>query len=172
MKAWRGGDEREEHDLGLTDDDVEVKTTISESRYHWISTLDQLRPTVGRRLWLLSIQLTGAGASEAARLPDVVARVDGQLPSELRTSFQARVGRTRYRRAQPHDSFRLLRLRNMPACFLVDGDFPRIDRNILSRGGAPVAGIGEVNYAIRLDGMTPAADPPAALVGLGQGDHR
>jgi hypothetical protein len=60
----------------------------------------------------------------------------------------------------------------MPACFLVDGDFPRIDRNILSRGGAPVAGIGEVNYAIRLDGMTPAADPPAALVGLGQGDHR
>lgn len=172
MKAWRGGDEWEEHDLGLADDDVEVKTTTSDSRHHWISTLDQLQPTVGRKLWLLSIQLTGAGASEAARLPDVVARVEGQLPSELQASFRSRIGRTRYRLAQPHDSFRLLRLRSTPACFLVDGDFPRIDRDILARGGALVAGLGEVNYAIRLDGMTPAADPPAALLGFGQEDHR
>lgn len=172
MKAWRGGDEWEEHDLGLAGDDVEVKTTTSDNRHHWISTLDQLKPTLGRKLWLLSIQLTGAGASEAARLPDVVAQVEEQLPSELQISFRSRIARTRYQPAQPHDSFRLLRLRSIPACFLVDENFPRIDRDILARGGAPVAGLAEVNYAIRLDGLTPNADRPAALHGLGEGDHR
>lgn len=171
MKAWRGGDEPEEHDLGLADDDIEVKTTTSENRRHWISTLDQLRPTLGRKLWLLSIQLTGAGASEAARLPDVMARVEGQLPGELRSTFRSRIARTRYRPEQPHDSFRLLRLRSTPACFLVDGDLPRIDRDILARGGALVAGLDEVNYAIRLDGIAPAGDPPAALLGFGQEDQ-
>ncbi|MGH3927264.1 MAG: PD-(D/E)XK motif protein, partial [Pseudonocardiaceae bacterium] len=172
MKAWRGGDEWEEHDLGLADDDVEVKTTTSDGRHHWISTLDQLQPTIGRKLWLLSIQLTGAGASKAARLPDVVACVEEQLPSELQVSFQSRIARTHYRSTQTYDSFRLLRLRSTPACFLVDGDFPRIDRDILARAGASVAGIDEVNYAIRLDGMTPATDPPAALLGFGEGDNR
>lgn len=172
MKAWRGGDEAEEHDLGLADDDVEIKTTTSESRRHWINTLHQLRPTLGRKLWLLSIQLTGAGASEAARLPDMMACLEGRLPSELQATFQSRIARTSYQPEQPHDSFRLLRLRSTPACFFVDEDFPRIDHDILVRGGALVAGIDEVNYAICLDGMAPAADPPTALLGLGQEDYR
>ncbi|PZS11461.1 MAG: hypothetical protein DLM60_24120 [Pseudonocardiales bacterium] len=167
MKAWRGGDEREEHDFGLADDDVEVKTTTADSRRHWISSLDQMRPTAGRKLWVLSIQLTGAGASEAARLPDVMARVEKQLPAELRNAFWSRIVRTRYRPEQPHDTFRLLRMRSTPACFLVDENFPRIDRDILARGGAPVAGLGEVNYVILLDSTAPAVDPPAALLGFG-----
>jgi hypothetical protein len=170
LNAWRGGDQTEEHDLGLADDDVEIKTTTAESRRHWISTLDQLKPTVGRRLWLLSIQLTGAGASDAERLPDVIARVEAQLPVGLRSTFQSRLARSPYRPGQPHDSFRLLRLRSAPACFLVDGDFPRIDHDILLAGGATVAAIDDVNYVIRLDGRTPAADPPAPLRDLGLED--
>lgn len=170
LRTWRGGDETEEHDLGLADDDVEIKTTTADSRRHWISTLDQLEPSIGRLLWLLSIQLTGAGASQAVRLPDVIARVEAQLPVSLQSSFQARIARTRYRPEQPYDSFRLLRFRSEPACFLVDAGFPRIDRATLVRGGAEVSAIDEVSYTIRLDGMTPAANPPSALRGFGQKD--
>lgn len=166
MGAWRGGDRTEEHDLGLPDDDVEIKTTTSDSRRHWIGSLDQLRPTLGRPLWVLSIQLTGAGASRAERLPDVVARVEAQLPDALAGTFRTRVAGTRYRPEQPRDSFRLLRLRSRPACFRVAGDFPRIDRDVLVHGGAAVSGIDEVDYLIRLDGRTPDAEPPPALLGL------
>jgi hypothetical protein len=167
LQAWRGGDGTEEHDLGLADDDVEIKTTTADRRRHWISSLDQLQPTVGRKLWLLSIQLTAAGASRAERLPDVIEGVEAQLPADLRSTFQARLARTRYRPEQRHDSFLLLRLRSTPACFLVDAGFPRIDRDILAKGGAALSSIDEVNYAVRLDGLTPTANPPAPLHGLG-----
>jgi hypothetical protein len=168
LQAWRGGDQTEEHDLGLADDDIEIKTTTADQRRHWISSLGQLRPTAGRRLWLLSIQLTGAGASLAERLPEVIARLEAQLPPGLQDAFRTRLARTRHRPGQRPDSFRLLRLRSEPACYLVDDAFPRIDRAILTSGGAAVSGIDEVSYAIRLDGLTPAGDPPAPLRGFGQ----
>jgi hypothetical protein len=43
LAAWRGGSE--EHDFGLVDCDIEVKTTTAESRTHRISSLGQLQPT-------------------------------------------------------------------------------------------------------------------------------
>lgn len=167
LRAWRGGDEAEEHDLGLADGDVEIKTTTAEDRRHWIGSLDQLRPTLGRPLWLLSIQLTGAGASQAERLPDLIARVGSQLPTGLHATFKARIARTRYRVDQPNERFLLLRLRSAPACFLVEGDFPRIDRDTLIGGGAAISGIDEVSYAIRLDGRK-LASGPTPLRGLAQ----
>lgn len=168
LQAWRGGDQKEEHDLGLPEDDVEIKTTTANERRHWISSLDQLQPTTGRRLWLLSIQLTGAGASQAERLPELVGRVEAQLPSGLQDVIRTRLARTRYRAEQRPDSFRLLRLRSEPACFLVDVAFPRIDRGILASGGAAVDSIDEVSYAIRIDGLKPATDLPAPLRGFGK----
>lgn len=167
LQAWRGGDETEEHDFGLTDDDVEIKTTTSDQRRHWIGSLDQLQPTMGRQLWLLSIQLTGAGAGYAERLPNVIERIEAQLPAAFRITFQTRLAGTRYRAEQRPDSFRLLRLRSEPACYLVDSSFPRIDRAILAGGGAALSSIDEVNYAIRLDGLTPHPNPPAPLSGFG-----
>jgi len=170
LRAWRGGDQAEEHDLGLAEDDVEIKTTTADTRRHWISSLAQLEPSVGRPLWLLSIQLTGAGASQAERLPDVIARVEEHLPASLRKLFHARLSSTCYRPGQQYDNFRLLRPRSAPACFLVDAGFPRIDRATLIRGGANVSSIDEVSYVIRLDGLIPAANPPAALREFGQKD--
>ncbi len=168
LRAWRGGDQSEEHDIGLAEDDVEVKTTTADRRRHWISSLNQLRPTLGRQLWVLSIQLTAAGASRAERLPDVIARVEAQLPAGLRGTFQARIARTRYRPDQAHESFRLLRLRSKPAIYLVDAAFPRIDHDILKNGGAGIDRIDEVSYAINLDGLTLGNNPPRPFRGLGE----
>ncbi|MGY2082796.1 PD-(D/E)XK motif protein [Blastococcus sp. SYSU DS0539] len=166
LSAWRGGDSVEEHDFGFPGDDVEVKTTTSESRRHWIGSLEQLEPTLGRPLWLLSVQVTGAGASEGRRLPDLIDVIADKLPPELRSVFDARLGATRYRPEQPRDSFRLLRLRSAPACFRVDDNFPVLTRGLLRNGGADVDRIRDVSYTVALDNMARAATIPKPLRGF------
>lgn len=168
LLAWRGGDEAEEHDLGLEDGDVEIKTTTSENRRHWISSLTQLVPSKGRPLWLLSIQITGAGAGKALRLPDLVEQISGKLEGAQRTIFEARLEGSRYRRQQPRDRFRLFALRSTPSLFHVDEQFPRIDPTVLEQGGAQLDNIAEVSYTVLLDGVSPATQWPAPLTGLGQ----
>lgn len=163
LKAWRGGDQKEEHDFGLEEHDIEVKTTTADSRRHWIGSLNQLRPTIDRPLWLVSIQLTDAGVSHAQRLPDLVGLIEQQLSIPLQGIFGRRLTTAGFHLDQPTDSYRLLRLRTAPACFLVEGKFPRIDREILNSGGAVVSRIGEVSYTIELDGLDPSPEPPLAL---------
>ena len=163
LTAWRGGDQNEEHDFGLEEHDIEVKTTSADSRRHWIGSLNQLRPTIGRPLWLVSIQLTAAGASHARRLPDLVGLIEQLLSVPLRGTFRQRLTTAGFRPDQPTDSYRLLRLRTAPECFQVENQFPRINREILTVGGAVVSRIGEVSYTIDLDGLDPTAEPPAAL---------
>ena len=69
MNSWRGP-LGEEHDFGLPNADLEVKTTLSERRAHWISTATQLVPTGKRPLYLLSIQITGAALDAGHTLPN------------------------------------------------------------------------------------------------------
>lgn len=166
LTAWRGGDMTEEHDFGLPEADVEVKTTTSEARRHWIGSLDQLRPSPDRPLWLASLQLTGAGAGagSAERLPDLIDRVREKLPEPLRSVLDARLRGTRYNPDQPHDSFRLLTLRSRPAFFAVDDRLPCLTRRLLQAGGV-LPGVEDVSYVIRLDDQQPST-PPSALVGL------
>jgi hypothetical protein len=163
LAAWRGGDQTEEHDFGLAADDLEVKTTTSEARRHWIGSLGQLRPTPDRALWLMSIQVTAAGAGDGFRLPDLVAAAENKLLPGAAATFRDRIGRTNYAPTQPHDTYRLLRLRTAPACFEVSDDFPRLDDELLDRGGADRSRIEEVSYSILLDGLHKAANPPSAI---------
>lgn len=171
LRAWRGGDQNEEHDLGLKDDDVEIKTTTADRRTHWIGSLNQLRPTVGRRLWLLSIQVTAAGASHAQRLPDLVDEIEQRMTSAHQVVFRRRLTDAGFRWNQPADTYRLLRLRTVPCCYAVDEQFPRIDRDILARGGAAVTSIGEVSYTIDLEGLPPSAEPPSVLESFCRGNR-
>lgn len=172
VAAWRGGDQSEEHDFGLPHDDVEVKITTSEQRRHWIGSIHQLRPSPRRRLWLLSIQLTAGGASDAERLPDVVDRVERQLPDGLRPHFLTRLGEAGFRVQQPTDTYRSLRPRSEPGRYVVDDGFPRLGLQLLRTGGARLDRITDVSYMIDLDGMQSAGSLPAELVGFGREDAR
>ena len=166
LEAWRGGDQPEEHDLGLPDADVEIKTTTSETRRHWINGIDQLTPTPSRELWLMSIQLTAAGAEVGERLPDLIHRVESQLPHPVAVEFGNRIARTKFKPKQPRETFRRLRLRAKPAGFIVGDDFPRLDTQMLTNAGASVARLEELSYVIRLDGLKPAPSLPFPLRGL------
>lgn len=166
LQAWRGGDDSDEHDFGLIDDDIEVKTTTSETRRHWIGSLTQLVPTGKRPLWLLSLQVTGAGAAKGMRLPDLIDLVAGKLPPKARKEYETRIAATKYSPSQPNETFRLLRLRNRPACYRVDDKFPRLTPETLTAAAVAENRIEEVSYMVRLDGLTPAAEPPQSIHSL------
>ncbi|RCG23577.1 PD-(D/E)XK motif protein [Streptomyces diacarni] len=61
VAGWKGPDD-EEHDFGLPNFDVEVKTTAGERRRHVVQGAEQLTPGPGRDLWVVSHRLTRGGA--------------------------------------------------------------------------------------------------------------
>lgn len=149
--AWRGP-AREEHDLGLPEADVEVKTTLSERRQHWISSTTQLVPTPGRDLYLLSLQITGAGDGPGATLTELaraaLALPDGEkgLAGAGWHPRHADLYRARWS------------LRTTPEFYLVDDDFPAITPAHLRRVLAAPQRITDVRYRVDVEGL-PAAKP-------------
>ncbi|GLX18333.1 PD-(D/E)XK motif protein [Streptomyces lavendulae] len=73
IEAWTGP-KAEEHDFGLPDSDLEVKTTASERRRHTVHGIHQLTESSGRPLWFASLQLTRGGLG-GRTLSDSVASV-------------------------------------------------------------------------------------------------
>lgn len=161
VAAWRGAIS-EEHDFGLPDDDVEVKTTMGETRRHWVGTATQLEPTVGRSLWLLSLQVTSAGAGGLS-LPELISSVRVKLADgAVRAELEERLGRVRWRDDQAALYGRRFRLRSDPAVFRVDATFPAITRAKLAAAGLPVQRIAGLTYLLDLSGL-PSDPPPPAL---------
>lgn len=161
VSAWRGAIS-EEHDFGLLDDDVEVKTTMGETRRHWVGTATQLEPTVGRPLWLLSIQVTSAGTGGLS-LPELIASVRVKLvDGSVRAVFEERLARVRWRDEQAVLYGRRFRLRSDPAVFHVDPDFPAITPGKLAASAIPVQRIAGLTYLLDLSGL-PSDTPPPVL---------
>ncbi|WP_197373244.1 PD-(D/E)XK motif protein [Mycolicibacterium baixiangningiae] len=157
LRAWRGAD-REEHDFGLVDADLEVKTTASENRSHWISSLSQLVPSPNRPLFVASIQLTAAGSEPGLSLPQLVASARGlpaAPPSQLEDGLKA---------AGYHDRHAELyrvrwRLRSQPAFFAVDEHFPALTLARVLSSVPAAERIKDVRYRVDLDGLADC-DPP------------
>jgi hypothetical protein len=147
LTAWRGA-LSEEHDFGLADLDIEVKTTAGERRRHWIGTLTQLRPSQGRPLVLVSLQLTRGGragvtlAELVDRLRSVFAHVD-ELNAKL-----AQVGWDE----EASDLFvDRWTLRTRPATFGVGGGFPAITPADIAAMEIDSSAVVEVRYRIDVD---------------------
>ncbi len=170
IQSWRGSTS-EEHDFDIGVDDVEVKSTTSECRHHWIGDLHQLKPTVGRRLWLVSIQLTGAG-SGGSSLPELVDAIRlgmsaGPSADEMRRKLDA----SGWRDETSPLYTRRFRLRSSPAVFEVDKAFPALTPSTLAAAGVDHERIVRVKYVINLDGLPSAASPPEPLRGIGSGER-
>lgn len=168
IRSWRGS-AREEHDFDIGADDVEVKSTASENRHHWIGDINQLKATLGRRLWLASIQLTGAGVGGHS-LPDLIDAIRAITPrdpsaQELRRKLDAAGWRDE---AAPLYT-RRFRLRCPPAVFEVDTTFPALTPTLLAAAGVDCGRFVRVNYMINLDGLPAAPAPPEPLRRLGSG---
>lgn len=152
VRAWRGAD-FEEHDFGLVDSDLEVKTTASEQRSHWISSLSQLLPSPSRPLFVTSIQLTAAGREPGLTLPELVAKARGlsEAPySQLDDGLEAAGYFDRHA-----DLYRVRwRLRSQPAFFAVDEHFPALTLARVLSSVPAAERIKDVRYRVDLDGLS------------------
>jgi hypothetical protein len=166
LAAW-SGPSAEEHDFGLPDMDLEVKTTTSEERRHWIGSLSQLRATPGRVLRLVSIQLTAAGAAPGASLPGLVAAVRNQIyDRNALTAFNDRLSAGGWRDDQADLYSRSFRLRTLPAVFLVSDTFPALTEAVLDWAGLSVERFLEVSYRLDLKGLPTEHPLPTTLAAL------
>lgn len=81
LSCWIGAD-RQSHDFRMDTLELEVKTTVANIRRHVIHGLNQLSPTPGRSLCLVSIRLGSAGSNVGESLNDLVDKVRSGLRSD------------------------------------------------------------------------------------------
>lgn len=165
-RSWRGSD-REEHDFGFADLDLEVKTTLGERRQHWIHGLEQLTPTGDTPLWVFSVQITRGGAEQGRTLPELVDDVragtsDETVRADLDDGLRA-AGWNEQARDLFADRWRL---RSLPLAAEIDNAFPRLTAQHLADAGVDSTGIRRVTYEIDMTGRAPSPDPPVSLASI------
>ncbi|MGC9376177.1 PD-(D/E)XK motif protein [Streptomyces sp. MH13] len=159
--GWRAaldtwvGPTGEEHDFALSEVDLEVKTTASESRKHTIHGLGQLTATPGRPLWFASLRLTRGGAGGRTLADSVRSTRDAVAAESIGQTrrFDQLLAATGWSPEQPDDE--RWTSRDTPLV-LRSTDMPRLTADDLP-GGA-VGRIGQVTYAIDVTGLPPTDD--------------
>ncbi|MEO3773981.1 PD-(D/E)XK motif protein [Micromonospora sp. B9E7] len=170
LASWRGG-QAEEHDFGLPDHDVEVKTTVSERRAHWISSLTQMVETGGRELWLVSLQITAAG-SAGRTLPNLITSVRGKLSSTAhRATFDDLLRGSGWRDRYSATCQRRWRLRTPAEAFQVTETFPRLTPRLLADAGVDGTHVTDVRYRLDLTGRSGDPTPQILTDALTRGQR-
>lgn len=166
--AWLGP-ENEEHDFILPTCDIEVKTTRTEARVHMIGSATQLARSPERPLFLVSIQVTAAGAAKTGEtLPERVWRVRKKLDRSLRV-FDERLRSLGWDDQMAGDLYtRKYIPRSHPSPYLVDDDFPAISpEGIAAIVARPELVVGLV-YRIDVTALE-ACLPPIEILGFCEG---
>jgi|NGEPerStandDraft_6_1074524.scaffolds.fasta_scaffold113720_2 hypothetical protein len=152
VDSWLGSS-GEEHDFALPTVDLEVKTTTSEGRIHWIGSVRQLRGLPGRALRLVSIQLTpkvGEGSRTLGEIAGAAVSAAGARGGEVTSRLEA-VGYF----SSDSDLYRTSwALRDEILEFEVDAGFPRIIEDQLATLGLSLQTIVELRYRLCVDGLT------------------
>jgi hypothetical protein len=161
VAAWRGPN-GDEHDFDLGGGDLEVKSTLSEKRIHWIGSLSQLEPTPGRPLWLLSVQLT-TGLADALTTADLVAKLRSRLVGADHETFEKKLYSAGWRDKYHATMRRRFRLRSTPLLLPVNEGFPALTQARIAAIGMPVARLREVAYLIDVAGLSEEPFPPMAI---------
>jgi hypothetical protein len=171
LEAWVGWD-RQAHDFRMGTAELEAKTTTGKSRIHRISSLQQLVPSPGRRLFLVSMQIMDAGTGPGESLPGLVADIRPRL-GDAAGAWPKLVGRLRqagYIDADAGLYTERFSLRSTPEFVEVTDAFPRLTPDLISNALRPVhaARITDVQYRVSVDGLGIALDTKA-LCGIRDG---
>jgi hypothetical protein len=150
LTAWRGA-ANEEHDFGLDDMDVEVKTTSTERRTHWISSATQLQRTQDRPLTLVSIQITRGGKS-GRTLPAIIGTLRESLDLE---SFNKKLSRVGWDDDLSDLYPERWIVRTDPVAFTVDDEFPAITPLVLATAVHGAGLVTDLRYRLDLTERSP-----------------
>jgi len=156
LNAWHS-DANAEHDFNLGATDLEVKATMLQSRSHMVGSLQQLDPSIDRKLHLASFQFTRDDHADAMNLANIVKQIADLIELSEPQSLAAlnnRLHRVGYR--SEHERFYSVgtAYRDAPLVFDVDDDFPRLVRSTLVFQNSSLSPrIGQVSYRINLDGL-------------------
>lgn len=166
VASWRGA-LAHEHDFVFPGLCIEIKATQQERRRHRIGRLEQLEPTPGSALWLMSVQLT-QGYDDTRTLPELIddVRIAAAGAQSALDAKLAQVGwrerdRPRYRERST--------LRTRPAAYLVADDVPVLSRRHIEQVSPRPELIVDAAYTIDLTSL-PASRPPAPADRFVEGD--
>ncbi|MEC3979841.1 PD-(D/E)XK motif protein [Amycolatopsis sp. H20-H5] len=163
VDAWCGP-HAEEHDFALDGLDLEVKSTQSERRAHWISSWTQLDESPGCPLWLLSLQLTRSGPTAGRTLPGYIEHVRAAVgPGVALDMLDQKLNRTGWRSAMAPIMHTRWLLRSTPTVHRVSVGFPRLTRAAADTDAVGVGRITDLRYRIDLTDMPSADGVPAHL---------
>jgi hypothetical protein len=169
LDAWKGF-AANEHDFVFAGVTFEIKTTSTERRRHRIGSVEQLQPLAGADLWLLSIQLTAASPATGRTLTELVDEIR-VTTADLTAVFDRLLVQAGWRERDRSAYMDRWRLRSTPAAFLVNGDFPVLDRAAIEAGCVRPELILDASYTIDLTTLTPGAPPHPADSFVGRADH-
>jgi hypothetical protein len=161
VAGWRGPN-GDEHDFDLGGEDLEVKSTLSEKRVHWIGSLSQLEPTPGRSLWLLSVQLT-TGLVDALTIADLIVKLRSRLVGADLEAFEKKLYSAGWRDKYRTTTRRRFRMRSTPLLLPVDEAFPALTQDRIVAAGMPLSRLREIAYSIDVAGLSEEPRPPSAL---------
>lgn len=158
VSSWMGP-LAEPHDFRWDDLEFEVKSSRSGRRSHVIHGIGQLVPTLGRRLYLLSLLFAPLAVTDlgnGATLPERVRDIRELLQSDpvSISIFEERLRAAGYRDADSIHYAVRLDLRAAPALVLVDDDCPRLIPPDLEQISTHQASrLSEIQYRVDLTGL-------------------
>jgi hypothetical protein len=143
----------ERHDFRFGRIELEVKTTTTASRAHFINSWDQLLPSPGMSLYVHSIQLEGAGKAPGFSLPDLVGTVRAALGPGLREALAERLQGVGYTDDESRSYGDRYKRRTPDRLVPIDTKCPRLVREIVKLPEPLKQRISELHYRIDLEGL-------------------
>lgn len=155
LDAWIGH-QGEPHDFRLQNTEYEIKTTVSPQRVHTINGPEQLVPSKGCSLFLVSVQLSPAGGSSgfslAGKFQTLVKTLAG-VPDRLQQFTAAAQACGLVQTELAHYARRFV-LRRPLAVVPVDKHFPAITRPVIQSAlGSLAARVETLTYDVNLEGL-------------------
>jgi hypothetical protein len=155
LDSWLGPT-GEPHDFRLQALEFEVKTTVSPHRIHTIHGTEQLVPSKGCSLYLISVLLGPPGASDGFSLAEKVAQLSERFaPMSARlTQFTTALEACGFRIADSGHYTRRFAIRRPMGLIPVDKTFPAITRPTIQSALGPLAPrIDSLQYDVSVEGL-------------------
>jgi hypothetical protein len=146
----------EPHDFRIGNSELEVKTTVAPRRIHTIHGGEQLVPSAGCSLHLISVLLGPLGTGTGFSLKSLVDALSGCFSSDLgrQNRFAELLTASGYRDLDGQHYMRQFALRRSLAIVAINARFPAITRPVIQKVlGAEAQRIDQVQYEVNVEGL-------------------